>query len=70
MGHNALPPACSSLSFRVIHLFEHVMALGDANTPRYPTILYILSLFSSNFKLTFNKYEFTCFKACKPGLVT
>ena len=56
MGHNALPLAHSDHSFKVIHLFEHVLAPRDANTPMYPTILYILLLFSYNFKLTFNNY--------------
>ena len=70
MGHNSLPPARSGLSFGENRLFEHVLALEDANTPKWPTIVYILLLFSSNFKFTLNNYKFTCFKACWPGQVS
>ena len=57
MGHKALPPTRAGLFFGEIRLFEHVLALGDANTPRYPTLVYILLLFYFNFKLTFNNYK-------------
>ena len=67
MGHKALPLARFDISFGAILLFEHVLAPRDANTPTKLTIVYILLLFSSNFKSTFNNFEFTYFKACKPG---